>query len=99
MSAFVVFELLVRPFLFHWMGLDEGEAVFAAVLDAPLRRADTARVELLPVRVREGRAVPIGLKGSWHASGLDGADGLVRMEKGVAELPEGTSVSVRPIRA
>jgi len=98
-SAFVVFEILVRPFLFHWMGLDGGEALFSAVLDAPLRRGDTERVEFLPVGVREGKAVPIGLRGSWHATGLDGADGLVRMEKGVAELPKGTTVDVRPIRA
>ncbi|HEY9594506.1 MAG TPA: molybdopterin molybdotransferase MoeA, partial [Spirochaetia bacterium] len=98
-SAFVVFEVLVKPFLFHWMGLDAEEPVFAAVLEAPLRRRDTDRVELLPVSVREGRAVPIELKGSWHVAGLDGADGFVRMEKGVAELPEGTIVGVRPIRA
>jgi molybdopterin molybdotransferase len=96
-SAFVIFELFVKTLVYRWMGIDWEPPLFRAVLDRPLRRKDTERVEFLPVSVRAGRATPIGLQGSWNLNALGDADGLVRMERGVAEIPEGTETYVRPV--
>jgi molybdenum cofactor synthesis domain-containing protein len=96
-SAFVIFELFVKPAVFRLMGLDWKPLEFNATLARPIRRRDTERVEFFPVSMKAGRAVPIALQGSWNLNALGDADGLVRIERGVAELPEGTETYVRPV--
>jgi molybdopterin molybdotransferase len=96
-SAFVIFELIVKTLVFRWMGIDWEPPHFTAVLDRPLRRGDTERLELVPVSIRAGRAAPMTLQGSWNLNALGDVDGLVRIERGVAELPEGTETYVRPV--
>jgi molybdopterin molybdotransferase len=96
-STFVIFEVFVKPFLYHCMGLDWESPCFKAVLSEAISRKHTERTEFLPVRVRQGRAAPVAFHGSSHLNALSLADGLVRMERGVAEIPTGTEINVRPI--
>jgi len=95
-SSFVIFEIFVKPFLYRRIGLDWRPAVFRAQLGASVRRRGTERTEFLPVRMREGRVVPVAYQGSAHINALGDADGMIRIEKGVAALEEGAEVDVRP---
>ena len=94
-STFVIFELFVRPFLYRRMGLDWRPLVVRGTLGAPIRRRTTERVEFLPVSVRGGVVTPVAFHGSAHLNALAAADGLIRVEQGVAELPRGTEVDAR----
>jgi molybdopterin molybdotransferase len=96
-STFVIFEVFVKPYLLARMGADPRPLLIRARTGAPIRRRNTERAEFLPVRVREGAVTPVPFHGSAHLNALGDADGLVLMAKGVAEIPGGTEVDVRPI--
>jgi molybdopterin molybdotransferase len=94
-STFVIFELLVKPFIYRWMGLDYRPQIVKARLTRTLGRRRSERVEYRPVRVDGGEIFPIRYQGSAHLNALAGATGLVRFEQGVNCLPEGALYDVR----
>ena len=96
-SSFVMFEILVKPFLYRWMGLDWNPRPFRVRLGVRVQRKGTERTEFLPVSARDGRVFPVAYHGSAHLNALGGADGLMRVNKGVAALEEGAEVDVRPL--
>ena len=96
-STFVIFELFVKPFLYRSMGIDWSPALQRGVVERPIRRAQADRTEFLPVRVRQGLVNAVPYHGSAHLNALADADGLLRIEVGVREIPEGTQVDVRPL--
>jgi molybdopterin molybdotransferase len=96
-STFVVFEVFVKPFVFGLMGVDWQPPIFRGVLAAPLRRRSTDRTEYLPVRVERGSIRPLPFHGSSHLNALGEANALATMAKGVAEIPAGETIDVRPI--
>ncbi len=96
-STFVIFELLVKPFLYRRMGLDWVPPSWRANLAAPVRRKQAERTEFLPVRVQDGMARPVAYHGSSHLNALGEAHGLIRMDQGVTVLEQGAPVDVRPI--
>jgi molybdopterin molybdotransferase len=79
------------------MGLEWAPTVFQGTLGQPVRRAHADRTEFYPVRFRQGLVEPVRYHGSAHLNALSEADGLIRMEIGVHEIPQGTQVDVRPI--
>jgi molybdopterin molybdotransferase len=97
-STFVVFELLVKPFLYKLMGHHYTPPNIRMPLDESLNRKDTERRGWMPVKITEaGRLRKVEYHDSGHINALCGADGLVCMEVGVAEIREGTVVQVRLI--
>jgi molybdopterin molybdotransferase len=96
-SAFVIFEVLVKPLLYRLMGIEWDPPSFRGRLEGPVRRRTTERTEFLPVRVRRGLVTPVAFHGSAHLNALGEADGLIRVEKGVEEIPGGTEIDVRPL--
>ena len=95
-SAFVVFELLVKPFLYRLMGHDYAPVCVQMRLDEALTRKDTDRQSWNPVRITSKETVrPVQYHGSAHLSALCAAGGLVPMEIGVAGIERGTPVRVR----
>jgi len=94
-STFVIFELFVRPFLYRRLGLDWRPRIVRGTLDAAVRRRGAERTEFLPVAVRGGMVTPVAFHGSAHLNALAGMDGLLRVEKGVAEIARGTEVDAR----
>ncbi len=96
-STFIIFEVFVRPHLYRRMGLDWAAPAWRGMLGKALRRTQADRTEFVPVRLRAGRVEPVAYHGSAHLNALSDADGLVRLEIGVQEVPEGTQVDVRPI--
>jgi molybdopterin molybdotransferase len=96
-STFVIFELFVKTFLYRSMGIDWSPALYRGTLAHAVRRTQAERTEFLPVRVRKGLVEAVPYHGSAHLNALADADGLVRIELGVWEIPEGTQVDVRPL--
>ncbi|MHC4476256.1 MAG: molybdopterin molybdotransferase MoeA [Planctomycetota bacterium] len=97
-STFVIFEVLVKPFLYKMMGHDFKPRLTYGPLESTLRRKKTGRSVWLPVAVRpDGKVVKVDYHGSAHISALCGADGLVYIPAQVAEIKEGTTVAVRQI--
>jgi len=67
-------------------------------LGMPLISKKAKRQRWLPVAIMEkGTVRPVEYHGSAHINSLCGADGLVSMDVGVAEIKKGMPVSVRLI--
>jgi len=97
-SGFVMCELLVKPFLYRLMGCDFTPLEIKMPLETSISRKKTGRPSWIPVVITdEGTVRPVEYHGSAHFGALCGADGLLCIPKGTAELKEGTIVSVRTI--
>lgn len=95
-STFVIFELLVKPFLYRLVGHDYTPTCIRMCLGAPVDRKNTERQSWIPVRITGDHEVrPVEYHGSAHLLALCEADGLIALETGVASLPQGTPVQVR----
>jgi len=97
-STFVVFEVLVRPFLCRMMGGDSRPFTVPMRLEKTIRRHRTERMSWIPVKLTQhGGVVPVEYHGSAHINALCGADGITAIPIGVAEVKKGTTVNVRQI--
>jgi molybdopterin molybdotransferase len=97
-STFVVFELLVKPFLYKLMGHDFAADNIRLELSETISRKDTERLGWFPVRITDsGQLKHIEYHGSAHLNALSNANGLVSMDVGVSEIPKGTFIPVRLI--
>jgi len=97
-SSFVMFELLVKPFLYKMMGHDFRPAVSDRRLAKTIGRRKTDRDSWLPVAFTvDGGVAQIEYHGSAHIGALSGADGLLCAPAGVKEIKEGSIVAVRQI--
>ena len=96
-STFVMFEVFVKPFLYRRMGIEWVPPAIRGVAAEKISRRLAERAEFLPVRVRQGMVRQVAFHGSSHQNALAEADGLIRVEKGVTEIAQGTEIDVRPI--
>jgi len=94
-SSFTVFEVLVKPMLWKMMGVTEPVRSLRLPLGADYQRMRSDRMQWLPVQILDGQAYPLEYHGSAHISALCGADGLVCVDVGVAEIEKGTIVQMR----
>ncbi len=97
-SGFVIFELLVKPFLYKLMGHDFSPLEIKVPLGTSISRRKMGRPSWIPVVVtRKGTAESVEYHGSAHFNALCAADGLICIPKGTSEFKEGTLISVRQI--
>jgi molybdopterin molybdotransferase len=97
-STFVLFEVLVKPFLFKLMGHDYRPREVAMRLCKALRRRKADRAAWVPVAMEtSGTVRAVEYHGSAHLNALTDADGLVCVPVGVSEMKEGTTVVVRQL--
>ena len=96
-STFVMFEVFVKPFLYRRMGIEWAPPAVRGVVTERISRRLAERAEFLPVRMRQGLVRQVAFHGSSHQNALAEADGLIRVEKGVTEIVQGTEIDVRPI--
>lgn len=94
-SSFVIFEILVKPFLFKLMGHHFTPVMVRLPLAAPVRRRNTARKAILPVFIRDGEIFPVDYHGSAHIHSYIHAHGLIAIETGITELKQGEPHDVR----
>jgi len=98
-AAFVIFEVLVRPFLYRLMGADHQRRRVGMRLAEAYSRRRSSRTELRPVRLCGGdQAAVLEYHGSAHIRALAGADGLAVIPEGVGEMPAGSAVEVILLR-
>lgn len=98
-STFVLFEILVKPFLYKLMGHNYRCPNIWVPLDETIKIKGPNRQRWLPVVItRAGKVKPVEYHGSAHIGSLCGADGLISIDAGVAEVEKGTIVPVRLFR-
>jgi molybdopterin molybdotransferase len=77
-SAFITFELLVKPFLYQLMGHDFKPVITNIQLENTITKKDAKRDTWLPVRLtKKGKATNINYHGSGYINVLSQADGLL----------------------
>lgn len=97
-SAFIMFELLVKPFLFKMMGHSYKPVITRLELNETIKRKKAKRDSWLPiVSTENGKAASIEYHGSSHIHALCQADGLLHISAGVSEITKGTIVEIRLI--
>lgn len=97
-STYVIFEVLVRPYLDRIMGRTEETGRIVLPLADDVKRRKTERLEWLPVNLDpSGRVVPVPYRGSANFVALSQATGLISIPVGVDFVEKGTLVHVRPL--
>ncbi|HHF42760.1 MAG TPA: molybdopterin molybdenumtransferase MoeA, partial [Candidatus Aminicenantes bacterium] len=96
-STFVIFELLIKPFIFRLMGHSYQPLLLKGELAEELKRKKSRREAWLPVEYRQGQVRSLPYHGSAHIHALTRANGLIAFPRGVKILPKGSQIVVRPI--
>ncbi len=97
-SGFVIFEVLIKPFLYKLMGHNFQARGVKLPLATTVTQKKAGSPSWIPVAItKEGKVAPVEYHGSAHFGALCSADGLICLAKGPCELQEGTLVSVRCI--
>jgi len=96
-STFIIFEIMVKPALYKWMGLQWKPQKFYGTLEKSFKRRDAARVEFRPVIYNGRTIITLKYHGSAHLNALGDANALIRIEQGIKEIAEGTELDVRLI--
>jgi molybdopterin molybdotransferase len=96
-SSFVIFEMLVRPFILRLAGCRAPPAELVLSLGSSYSRRNTARKALIPVSVKDNSVYPAEYHGSAHIHAYTVADGIMFVETGIASLNKGDPVHVRLI--
>ncbi|MFH0760506.1 MAG: gephyrin-like molybdotransferase Glp [Bacteroidota bacterium] len=97
-SSYILFELLIRPFIYKLMGYDWKSLVLRLKTGKQINRKHANRMGWLPVRIDEqGKVFPVEYHGSAHILALKNADGIIPFPIGKTIIEEGESVDVRSI--
>jgi molybdopterin molybdotransferase len=97
-STYVVFDLLVKPFLYKLMGCDWQQKTISVILEEGIKRKKTERDCWVPVSFTENGGVKsIDYHGSAHIHALCHGDGLICMPVGVGEIEKDSAVKIRLI--
>lgn len=96
-SSFVLFEMLVRPFLYKMQGHDYIPGLLHGRMAETYSRKKTSRMALVPVKVENGEIFPAEYHGSAHIHALVNANGLITLKPGLSGLEKGETTDVRLI--
>ena len=96
-STFVIFELFVKPFLFKMMGIKFNPKNIKVKLANEVKQRNTERTSYIPVKLENGFAIPLKYHGSSHLNALISADALIKIERGITKITEGTIINARQI--
>lgn len=92
-STFVIFEMLVRPFLCRMMGYEYEPRRTRASLAETLTRRKTERLSFQPAELSpDGVLAGVPYRGSGHIHAYTNANAIVAFPPGVGELEKGTDV-------
>ena len=97
-SAFLQFEMLVRPLICKMMGSDWKPLEILLPLKERFSRKFADRLALIPVAITADREVlPVEFHGSAHISAISGSSGIVLLPVGIKSIEKGEIISVRQI--
>ena len=96
-SSFVLFEIMVKPFLRKMMGNIDMPVLYKLPMGKKYTRKKSGRKSSLPVEIRDSKVFPVEYHGSAHIHSYTKAQGMISIEIGATEIMEGEFVDVRPI--
>ncbi|MCX6267556.1 MAG: molybdopterin molybdotransferase MoeA [Bacteroidetes bacterium] len=96
-SSFVLFEMMVRPFLHRMMGYNEMPMELKLPMGVDYSRRKSVRKSMIPVIIRDGVVFPVEYHGSAHINAYSAANGIMLMEIGTTIINKGEQVYVRPL--
>lgn len=95
LSTYIIFEMMVRPFIFKWMGCSDWYRRIKTCIRQKIIRKKTDRMEFIPVAFDNcGGVYQVRIHGSAHMHPIIDAEGVIAMERGVAEVLVGEQVEV-----
>jgi len=98
-STFVLFEVLVKPFLSRMTGSHSLQPILRLPLAQEISRRKPDRQEFRPVSLTpDSKVVPVRYHGSAHIHAYTKADGIISIPRGQKSLNAGTVVEVQLIR-
>ncbi len=97
-STFVLFEILVRPFLMRMMGNYDAPVFVTVPLANDIKKKKGDRKEIVPVRfTSEGLAEVVNYHGSAHINAYSNAHAFLWLNEDIDAVEKGTMVSVQLI--
>lgn len=96
-SSFVLFEILVKPYIYKLMNHDFTPKIVKMPLGVDYKRARTGRKSFIPVYIKDNKVFPVEYHGSGHIHSLVFADGLISVSIGVSNIEKEDLVDVRYI--
>jgi molybdopterin molybdotransferase len=94
-SAFIIFELFVKPFCFRLMGGDYRPVNVSARLSETVKRREYDRLEHIPVLLSpDGGVRAVDYHGSAHIHAYTVSDGFISIPVGIKEVKAGEVVQV-----
>jgi len=96
-SSFILFEMMVRPFLLMLMGHTERNSDLLLRMGVDFARRKSERKSLIPVQIREGAVFPVEYHGSAHIQAYSKANAVLIVPIGTTAINKGEQVHVRPI--
>ncbi|MFO7729967.1 MAG: molybdopterin molybdotransferase MoeA [Spirochaetia bacterium] len=95
-SCFVIFEILVKPYLYRLMhGIYRAPRSFAT-LSKEFDRRNSERDEWIPVTLDDhGHITLLDYHGSAHFHSISRAEGMIKIERGIKHLDKGAQLAVR----
>jgi len=93
-SAFFLFEIMAKPFIYKLMGYDYNTKMFPLIAGVDFKRKRGDRKTFIPIKIENGEAFPIEFHGSAHINSLCFAEGIISFPLGVLEIKKGETVSV-----
>jgi molybdopterin molybdotransferase len=94
-SAFVLFEVLVKPFLLRMMGSIEEPEILRLPVGADITRRKSERKAMIPVRIGNGTVFPVEYHGSAHINAYTQANGILTIGIGNDGPKKGELADVR----
>jgi molybdopterin molybdotransferase len=94
-SSFVLFEILVKPFLYRMMGCSMEPLELTLPLGVDFSRRKSLRKSMVPAVIKDGAAFPVEYHGSAHINAYTIATGMMVMEIGTTTINKGEQVHVR----
>ncbi len=96
-SAFVQFEMLVKPFIQKMQAYHSDIQTKSLPLGENISRKKADRKSFIPVCIKKNEIYLIDYNGSAHIHSYVAADGMISMEIGCTELKKGEFIDVRQI--
>ena len=96
-SSFVLFELMVKPFVLKMMGCEPDFRNISLPMGVDYSRKKSFRKSVIPVVIENGAVYPLEYHGSAHINAYTKANGMMIMDTGQTEIKKGDPADVRPL--
>lgn len=94
-SSFVLFELMVKPFVLRMMGCIPDSRMISLPMGADYSRKKTGRKSVVPVLIENSIVYPMEYHGSAHINAYTKASGMMIMDEGLTSIKKGETANVR----